>query len=112
VTWIGPAARAIGIVKRFGKEGPPALDGVNISVVPGLMTGLVGPDGAGKTTLIRILAGLIVPDEGETTVLGATALTADRSQIGYMPQRFGLYEDLSAIENLKLFADLRGLPSA
>jgi ABC-2 type transport system ATP-binding protein len=107
-----PVARATGITKRFAKDGPPVLDGVEMEIITGKMTGLVGPDGAGKTTLIRILAGLIVPDAGQTEVLGATALTADRSQIGYMPQRFGLYEDLSVIENLDLFAELRGLPAA
>jgi ABC-2 type transport system ATP-binding protein len=107
-----PVARATGITKRFAKDGPPVLDGVEMEIIAGKMTGLVGPDGAGKTTLIRILAGLIVPDAGQTEVLGATALTADRSQIGYMPQRFGLYEDLSVIENLDLFAELRGLPAA
>jgi ABC-2 type transport system ATP-binding protein len=106
-----PVGGATGITKRFAKDGLAVLDAVDIAVAPGKMTGLVGPDGAGKTTLIRILAGLIVPDAGETQVLGATALTADRSQIGYMPQRFGLYEDLSVIENLNLYADLRGLPA-
>jgi ABC-2 type transport system ATP-binding protein len=103
-------ASASGIVKRFGAV--TALDGVDIVIRPGVMTGLVGPDGAGKTTLIRILAGLIAPEAGETRVFGATALSADRSQLGYMPQRFGLYEDLSVIENLNLYAELRGLPQA
>jgi len=104
-------ATAHGIVKRFAKDGAPALDDVAIIITPGRMTGLVGPDGAGKTTLIRILAGLIVPDQGETAILGRSATTADRSMIGYMPQRFGLYEDLTVIQNLKLYADLRGLPA-
>jgi ABC-2 type transport system ATP-binding protein len=105
-----PAASARGVVKRFGESGPPALDAVDIAVESGRMTGLVGPDGAGKTTLIRLLAGLLDPDEGEVEVLGRPATSADRSLIGYMPQRFGLYEDLSVIENLTLYADLRGLP--
>ncbi len=100
-------ATATGIVKRFGRT--TALDGVDIEVRTGLMTGLVGPDGAGKTTLIRILAGLIDADAGETRILGVTATTADRAEIGYMPQRLGLYEDLTVIENLRLYADLRGL---
>ncbi len=105
-----PVASGSGIVKRFGAV--TALDCVDISIRPSVMTGLVGPDGAGKTTLIRILAGLIEPDSGETNVLGATALTADRSQIGYMPQRFGLYEDLTVLENLNLYAELRELPQS
>jgi ABC-2 type transport system ATP-binding protein len=103
-------ASATGIVKQFGAT--TALDDVGIVVKTGLMTGLVGPDGAGKTTLIRILAGLIDPDAGEANALGTIASKADRARIGYMPQRFGLYEDLSVIENLRLYADLRGLDRA
>lgn len=102
------AAQATGLVKRFGAI--TALDGVSITVRAGEMTGLVGPDGAGKTTLIRILAGLIDADAGTTQVLGAMAADVDRRRLGYMPQRFGLYEDLSVIENLTLYADLRDLP--
>ena len=105
-----PVAEGADLIKRFG--GITALDGVSISIRPGEMTGLVGPDGAGKTTLIRILAGLVDPDAGTTRVMGATATEADRRRLGYMPQRFGLYEDLSVIENLTLFADLRDLPVA
>jgi ABC-2 type transport system ATP-binding protein len=103
-------ATAEGVVKRFGKTAKPALDAVSISIAAGKMTGLVGPDGAGKTTLIRILAGLIDPDAGRVEVLGRAATETDRSRIGYMPQRFGLYEDLTVMENLRLYADLRGLP--
>ncbi|MCC6827598.1 MAG: ABC transporter ATP-binding protein [Novosphingobium sp.] len=105
-----PVARAHGIVKRFAATGLPALDGVDIAIEPGRMTGLVGPDGAGKTTMIRILAGLIDPDAGTATVGGRPATQADRSRIGYLPQRFGLYEDLTVAENLRLYADLRALP--
>ena len=103
-------ATAEGVVKRFGKTAKPALDAVSITIAAGKMTGLVGPDGAGKTTLIRILAGLIDPDAGKVEVLGRAATATDRSRIGYMPQRFGLYEDLTVMENLRLYADLRGLP--
>lgn len=98
------------LVKRFAGQEVAALDGVSIDIAPGKMTGLVGPDGAGKTTLIRILAGLIDPDAGQALVFGRPATDSDRSMIGYMPQRFGLYEDLSVIENLRLYANLRGLP--
>ncbi|MGP8231700.1 MAG: ATP-binding cassette domain-containing protein [Methylovirgula sp.] len=105
-----PIASAKGIVKSFAKAPQPALDDVSITIAPGGMTGLVGPDGAGKTTLIRILAGLIDPDAGQAQVFGLPAVATDRSRIGYMPQRFGLYEDLTVMENLRLYADLRGLP--
>lgn len=103
-------ASARSLVKRFAGQEMAALDKVSIDITIGKMTGLVGPDGAGKTTLIRILAGLIDPDAGEAMVFGRPAVDTDRSMIGYMPQRFGLYEDLSVIENLRLYADLRGLP--
>ena len=103
-------ATARALTKRFAGQETAALDDVSIDVEPGKMTGLVGPDGAGKTTLIRILAGLIDPDSGEAQVFGRPATDTDRSMIGYMPQRFGLYEDLSVLENLRLYADLRGLP--
>ncbi len=102
-------AKACAVTKRFVPQGPPALDAVDIEIAAGCMTGLVGSDGAGKTTLIRVLTGLVVPDAGTVEVLGAPAAKADREFIGYMPQRFGLYEDLSVIENLSLYADLRGL---
>ncbi|MFT3967257.1 MAG: ATP-binding cassette domain-containing protein [Sphingobium sp.] len=104
-----PVASATGIVKRFGKDAPPALDGVGIAIRPGMITGLVGPDGAGKTTLIRILAGLMAPDEGSVAALGGAPGDVLRD-IGYMPQRFGLYEELSVRENLTLYAEVRGLP--
>jgi ABC-2 type transport system ATP-binding protein len=105
-----PVARAEAIVKRFDGTPKPALDGVSITIAAGQMTGLVGPDGAGKTTLIRILAGLIDPDAGTAQVFGLPAVATDRRRIGYMPQRFGLYDDLTVMENLRLYADLRGLP--
>ena len=101
-------ASAEGLVKRFG-AGQPALDGVKLSIVPGRLTGLVGPDGAGKTTLIRILAGLMAPTEGKVELLGGAPADA-LDDLGYMPQRFGLYEDLTVIENLTLYARVRGLP--
>lgn len=102
-------ARASGLVKRFKGAAAPALAGVSMTVEAGAITGLVGPDGAGKTTLIRLLAGLLHPDEGEIAILGQRpAMMLD--QLGYMPQRFGLYEDLTVRENLDLYAELRALP--
>ncbi|MDX2424307.1 MAG: ATP-binding cassette domain-containing protein, partial [Amphritea sp.] len=90
-----------------------ALDDVSFSIQPGRVTGLIGPDGAGKTTLIRLAAGLLLPDAGDIRVLDIDALAGPlrvQSSISYMPQRFGLYEDLSVQENLDLYADLQGLP--
>jgi ABC-2 type transport system ATP-binding protein len=104
-----------GLAKSFLNEGRrvSALDGVDLQVSHGRVTGLIGPDGAGKTTLMRLAAGLLVPDGGNIEVLGlnATEQSLDlQSRIGYMPQRFGLYEDLTVQENLDLYADLQGLP--
>ncbi len=92
-----------------------ALDDVSLRVEAGSLTALVGPDGAGKTTLLRLAAGLLAPDSGGLTVLGidvARDPQAVQDRISYMPQRFGLYEDLSVQENLDLYADLHGVPAA
>ena len=89
------------VTKGFGAT--LALDGIDAIIAPGLVTGLVGADGAGKTTLMRLMAGLLRPDSGAVSVSG---------DIGYMPQRFGLYEDLSVAENLRLYAELRSLDKA
>jgi len=89
-----------------------ALDGVSLEVEHGTLTALVGPDGAGKTTLIRLAAGLMTANGGELKILGVD-VAADPQQvqdrIGYMPQKFGLYEDLSVQENLDFYADLHGV---
>ena len=107
-----PLVTIDGLTKRFAEDGPPALDGLTTVIKGGQVTGLVGPDGAGKTTLMRLMAGLLMPSEGHLTVCGfdtRTEAAAIHETIGYMPQRFGLYEDLSVIENLTLYADLRGV---
>ncbi len=106
---------ATDLTKRFrgGGRVVTALDGVTLRLVPGAVTGLIGPDGAGKTTFMRLAAGLLVPDGGCIEVLGLDATgdaLAVQSAIGYMPQRFGLYEDLSVGENLDLYADLHQVP--
>ena len=103
------------VSKTFVAGGMPvkALDGVDIQTQPGRVTGLIGPDGAGKTTLMRLAAGLLVPDTGSIKVLGIDVVRQPltvQSSVGYMPQRFGLYEDLSVQENLDLYADLQGVP--
>ncbi|NMQ19567.1 ABC transporter ATP-binding protein [Candidatus Competibacter phosphatis] len=110
-----PAALAChGLGKTFssGSRVIQALDGIDLTVTPGRITGLIGPDGAGKTTLMRLAAGLLRADAGELRVLDLDVSReplAVQSVIGYMPQRFGLYEDLSVQENLDLYADLQGV---
>lgn len=89
-----------------------ALDAVSLTVRRASITALVGPDGAGKTSLLRLTAGLLPPDDGELEVLGidvAANPQAVQERIGYMPQRFGLYEDLSVQENFDLYADMHGV---
>ena len=100
---------AEGLTKRFAPDAPPAIDNLSARIGAGRVTGLVGPDAAGKTTLLRLFAGLLLPTEGLLTVCGAdpaTELPRLRQDVSYMPQRFGLYEDLSVEQNLKLYADL------
>ena len=100
------------LTKRFGDTDPPAIDRLTTSIRASQVTGLVGPDGAGKTTLMRLISALLAPSEGRITVCGFDTVAegaAIHDTIGYMPQRFGLYEDLSVIENLSLYADLRGV---
>ena len=102
------------VTKHFKGMDKPALDVVSAQIFPGKMTGLVGPDGAGKTTLIRHIIGLMQADGGTITVdqLNVNDDAETIHQIsGYMPQKFGLYEDLTVIENLNLYADLRFLIS-
>jgi ABC-2 type transport system ATP-binding protein len=96
-----------------GKGRVHALKNVSLRLRPARITGLVGPDGSGKTTLMRLAAGLLEADEGDIFVLGIDARRDPlkvQSGVGYMPQGFGLYEDLSVEENLELFADLQGVP--
>src|SRR4051812_18560633 len=104
--------RAEGLVKRFPGAAVAAVDHLDSRIEGGRVTGLVGPDGAGKTTTLRLFAGLLLPTEGSLSVCGCdprTQLPALRQAVSYMPQRFGLYEDLTVRENLDLYADLRGV---
>lgn len=98
------------VSRRFGEV--QAVDGLTMQVRGGEIFGLMGPDGAGKTTLMRIICGAMLPDEGEVLVNGINMLKSPdqaRAGIGYLSQRFSLYEDLSVLENLRFFAEVRGL---
>ena len=112
-----PALELKGVSKFFvqGKRRIQALQDVSVRIARGCITGLIGPDGAGKTTLMRLSACLLKPLAGAITVLDIDAIADPlkvQASIGYMPQRFGLYEDLSVQENLDLYADLQGLVKA
>jgi pyoluteorin transport system ATP-binding protein len=99
--------------RRATGEIVEALDDVSLEVPHGALAALVGPDGAGKTTLIRLIAGLMPVDAGTLTVMGIDVASDPQrvqDRIAYMPQRFGLYEDLSVQENLDLYASLHGIP--
>ncbi|NHB91477.1 ATP-binding cassette domain-containing protein [Photorhabdus cinerea] len=100
------------VEKTFPGLNNPAVSSLTAEIYGGSVTGLVGPDGAGKTTLIRMLAGLLKPDSGSIEIMGLDPIKNGvqvRFELGYMPQKFGLYEDLTVLENLNLYADLRGV---
>ena len=91
-----------------------AVDDVSLQIKVGEIYGLVGADGAGKTTTMRLLVGALLPDEGDVTVCGYDVIRETenaRSQLGYLSQRFSLYEDLTVLENIRFFAEVRGLKS-
>ncbi len=105
--------RMHGLTRRFGTL--TAVDGVNLEIARGEIFGLVGPDGAGKTTTLRMLCGLMDPSGGEALVAGedvARNPRAVKERIGYMAQRFGLYYDLTVDENMEFYADLFGITRA
>ncbi|MDI6853470.1 MAG: ABC transporter ATP-binding protein [Deltaproteobacteria bacterium] len=105
--------QAEGLTKRFGER--VAVDNFSLTVARGEAFALVGPDGAGKTTVMRLLVGIMDPDEGRAAVLGFDTATESeqlKEHIGYMPQRFGLYDDLTVAENISFYADLYRVPKA
>ncbi|MBM3852758.1 MAG: ABC transporter ATP-binding protein [Verrucomicrobia bacterium] len=107
-----PAIRATGLRRNFG--GTVAVAGLDLEVAAGEIFGLVGPDGAGKTTTIRMLTGVLRPDAGTAEVAGCDVVReagALKEHIGYMSQRFGLYPDLTVRENIEFYADIYGVAS-
>ena len=108
-----PIIRAVNLTRRFDRL--TAVDRLNLEVSRGEIFGLVGPDGAGKTTTLRLMCGLMDPTEGEAWVAShnvAREVEAVKDRIGYMAQRFGLYGDLSVDENMAFYADLFGISKA
>jgi len=107
------AVIAEGLAKNF--PGVRAVDHLSFEVHTGEIFGLVGPDGAGKTTTLRMLAGVMPPDEGSVVVAGSDVIRdpeGAKPHLSYMPQRFGLYEDLTVDENIRFYADLFGVKKA
>lgn len=107
-----PIIRTRDLTRRFDRL--TALDRLNLEIARGEIFGLVGPDGAGKTTTLRLLAGLMNPSEGQAWVAGhdvAAEPQAVKDRVGYMAQRFGLYADLTVDENMEFYADLFGVTS-
>jgi ABC-2 type transport system ATP-binding protein len=105
-----PAILVSDLGKQFGQI--HAVDGLSFDVHPGEIFGLVGPDGAGKTTTLRMLAGVLAPDAGAATIAGHDVVRdpeGAKHDLSYMPQRFGLYEDLTVDENIRFYADLFGV---
>ena len=105
-----PSIAFEGVGKRFGAV--TALQAATLDVRPGEMFGLIGPDGAGKTTAIRLMCGLLRPDAGVVRVLGHNPVREHRrltAEVGYLSQRFSLYADLTVDENIAFFAEVRGV---
>jgi len=110
---VAAAVQVQGLRKRFGSVG--AVEGIGFAVAPGEIFGLVGPDGAGKTTTMRMLAGVMRPDAGSVVVDGVDVVAEPeraKRHVSYMPQRFGLYEDLTVAENIGFYAELFEVPRA
>lgn len=98
------------LTKSFGKI--TAIKNLSLEIPCGKMIGIVGPDGSGKTTLMRLLAALMLPSSGSITWAGLDSVKHSQKiqeNIGYMPQRFGLYEDLTVLQNLNLYMELKGV---
>ncbi|MGC9257837.1 ATP-binding cassette domain-containing protein [Desulfurella sp.] len=104
------AIEILSITKKFNKTNKIALNNITTGIPKGKITGLIGPDGSGKTTLMRMIAGILKPTSGQIKInIKVDENKSISSNISYMPQKFGLYEDLSVLENLKLYANLQGV---
>ena len=98
-----------GLTKKF--DSITAVDGINLTVKAGEIFGLVGPDGAGKTTLMRMILGIIGSTAGTIEVMGSDRIESVKNRIGYIPQKFSLYRDLTVMENIRMIGSLYGADS-
>lgn len=105
-----PAVHAQGVTKRFGKH--TAVSGLDLEVPPGLIYGLLGPNGSGKTTTIRMIMGILHPDQGRVDLFGAPADDGARRRIGYLPEERGVYRKMKCLDLLVFLAEIRGIPRA
>ena len=102
--------RTRALTKKFGAL--TAVDGVDLSVAASEIFGLVGPDGAGKTTLMRMLLGIMDPTGGSVEIMGNSSIESVKKLIGYIPQKFSLYRDLTVMENIRMIGSMYGADTA
>ena len=106
----GSAIRLDAVTKRF--SGHPAVDGLDLEIPTGSLYGLLGPNGSGKTTTIRMIMGILLPDEGRVSLLGGPPDDERRRLVGYLPEERGLYKKMKVLEQLTFLAEIRGIPRA
>ena len=105
-----PAVRLTGVTKRFGEH--TAVSGLDLDIPKGSIYGLLGPNGSGKTTTIRMIIGILGPDEGTVALLGGVPDPRTRKRVGYLPEERGLYRKMTVLDVLVFLAEIRGVPRA
>ena len=106
----GYVVRLEGVTKRFGKH--TAVSELDLEVPRGVIYGLLGPNGSGKTTSIRMIMGILHPDEGRVSLFGAEADEALRKRVGYLPEERGVYRKMKCLDFVVFLAEIRGVPRA
>jgi ABC-2 type transport system ATP-binding protein len=102
-----PAVRLVGVTKRFGKK--TAVSDFDLEVPQGVICGLLGPNGSGKTTTIRMIMGILHPDEGSVALFGGDPEDSRRTRVGYLPEERGVYRKMKCLELLVFLAEIRGV---